>query len=136
MSDDFIHNDVLEEQAAGCHDLSDIIVDFFKLVLYPEQSAINNCAERVLARISGERAAENLVTEHLRAVIKDCKEAIFRDAQFQFSQVELQQAIENNSVRIMVPMIWTPNTRQNMQGINICVLASEPQCGLAYIIYK
>ncbi|EME47927.1 hypothetical protein DOTSEDRAFT_124252 [Dothistroma septosporum NZE10] len=82
-----------------------------------------------------------LIADHLQAVVKACKTAIrlSRERIF-FGAGELDEMLEKIKTRITVPQMWTPDARRRMQkaakkaGLGIVVLASEPQCALAYLV--
>lgn len=143
IDNEFVQGEELQKRARENRELSDAIIDLFKLSLYPKRSAVVERTESILAEMPGNRTLDMLITEHLRAVTKACKTAILNSEELiDYEKVELEQAVQALRVRITVPAIRPPDARQRMQsaardaGIDICVLTSEPQCALAYLVHK
>lgn len=145
VNGDLVQGDALELTANDDKNLSDMVVDHFKLCLYegPEVAHITARVQGILEGIPGGKTLDMLIAEHLKSVIKDVKEGIRNsDERFYFTPEDLDDMLERMRIRITVPQMWTPSARRRMQqaakaaGLQIVVLAHEPRCALAYLIDK
>lgn len=141
----FVRGKELERLSLYDAKLSDNVLEHFKLGLYQSKSNDELVAkfERILTDMPGNHTLEDLITEHLRAIIALGKVALKPQlALLQLTDEECSTMLESIRVRITIPQMWTPSARRTMQvaakraGLKVSLLAAEPQAALSWLINR
>ncbi|SMY21653.1 unnamed protein product [Zymoseptoria tritici ST99CH_1A5] len=142
----FVHGHALQAIANDDADVSDRIITLFKLPLSnrPGAREVTARVQDVLEELGKEY--EQLLEDHLRAVVSDGKKHIKIMERNRGAHVltvqQLDEMLNELRVRITVPDSWTPNARYRMQsaasnsGLRHVVLASESKAVIAYLVDK
>ncbi|KAF2168088.1 hypothetical protein M409DRAFT_21533 [Zasmidium cellare ATCC 36951] len=146
VDDRLIYGQECENAATRDPQLGDKVMHHFKLCLYDSAEFADHkkTIEGILASFPQPKTFETFIADHIRALNEDIKAAL-RDIPEKtnfYDQEELEAALARLKVRLTVPQMWKDDCRKKMQeaakkaGLPVVVLAYEPRCALAHIVYR